>query len=59
MTAAPPTPYEPWIDWLRALASIAVVWFHLNEVRADHASLYGFVAAHGYLGVPVFFVVSG
>ena len=51
--------HEPWIDWLRALASLAVVFFHLNEVRTDHTSIYGFVAAHGYLSVPVFFVVSG
>ncbi len=52
--------HEPWIDWLRAGASIAVVFFHLNEIRPDHgATLYGSIASRGRLGVAIFFVVSG
>lgn len=52
------------IDGLRGLAALAVVLFHLsgNMNEIFHQSLPGFVAAifkYGYLGVPVFFVLSG
>ncbi|MFT7507216.1 MAG: peptidoglycan/LPS O-acetylase OafA/YrhL [Acidimicrobiales bacterium] len=41
--------YRPYIDGLRALAVVAVIIFHLNP---------GFFPG-GYLGVDVFFVISG
>jgi peptidoglycan/LPS O-acetylase OafA/YrhL len=50
--------HEPLIDWLRALASISVVLFHLNTVRPIRDG-YDVVMSCGWLGVPVFFVVSG
>ncbi len=49
MTRARPLPYLPGLDGLRALAVIAVVAYH-----AKPAWLPG-----GYLGVEVFFVISG
>ncbi len=45
----PSTPYRPEIDGLRAVAVIAVILFHFN------ANLF----PGGYLGVDVFFVISG
>lgn len=41
--------YRPEIDGLRSLAILPVIWFHLNRL-----SLPG-----GYLGVDLFFVISG
>ncbi len=41
--------YRPEIDGLRAIAVIAVIWFH--------AGLPG--APAGYIGVDIFFVISG
>lgn len=45
----PPVPYRPEIDGLRALAVLPVVLFH--------ADVYAF--SGGYVGVDVFFVISG
>lgn len=53
-----PRHHEPMIDWLRAIASLAVVIFHINEVRSSN-DFYGSVVSYGWLGVPIFFVVSG
>lgn len=52
------------IDGLRGLAALAVVLYHLsgNMSEVFHQSLPGFIAVifkYGYLGVPVFFVLSG
>ena len=44
-------PYVPALDGLRAIAVLAVILYHLE--------LAGGRAAGGYLGVEVFFVVSG
>lgn len=41
--------YKPYIDGLRALAVLAVIFFHLNPE----------LFPGGYLGVDVFFVISG
>lgn len=50
-----------WLDALRAIASISVVYFHLNEVLPlnTELSIYRAVVKQGWLGVPVFFFVSG
>lgn len=42
-------PYHPFIDGLRALAVLAVVFFHLNSN----------LLPGGFVGVDVFFVISG
>ena len=42
-------PYLPGLDGLRALAVVAVIFYHAN-----HSWLEG-----GFLGVEVFFVISG
>jgi peptidoglycan/LPS O-acetylase OafA/YrhL len=43
------SPYRPDIDGLRALAVLAVIFYHFNEKSLPN----------GYLGVDIFFVVSG
>jgi peptidoglycan/LPS O-acetylase OafA/YrhL len=52
------------IDGLRGLAAISVVLFHLSgNLKAELAELFpdfvNLVISYGYLGVPVFFVISG
>lgn len=47
------------MDWVRGLASCAVVLFHLNEVPPRPESWYGALCKLGWLGVPAFFVISG
>ena len=47
------------LDALRGLAAVAVVLFHFNQVRARDHSLYDTLNAWGWLGVTVFFVLSG
>ena len=46
--------YHPEIDGLRAIAVIAVVLFHAQFVFLDISPFQG-----GYIGVDVFFVISG
>ena len=48
-----------WIDTLRGVAAIWVVLFHLNEVIPYEASMYRSFVRYGWLGVPIFFVISG
>jgi len=52
------------IDGMRGLAALAVVLFHLNlkmkeELQAFLPDIITMVMSYGYLGVPVFFVISG
>lgn len=47
------------LDILRAVASVSVVFFHLNEPLPDDGSFYKNLVSIGWLGVPVFFVISG
>ena len=47
------------IDALRGGAAVAVTLFHFNESYPDLNNLYNQVLKHGWLGVPIFFVVSG
>jgi peptidoglycan/LPS O-acetylase OafA/YrhL len=52
------------LDFLRGLASLAVCWFHLTSFtyRTPDGSFYGWLrlsGAYGWLGVEVFFVISG
>jgi peptidoglycan/LPS O-acetylase OafA/YrhL len=47
----------PLVEYLRGLASLSVAWFHLtNQYEMDWVRMSG---ALGYLGVAVFFVISG
>jgi len=49
------------LDAGRGFAALAVVAFHLrlsDAVATDHPWLHA-IARHGYLGVPLFFVISG
>lgn len=48
-----------WIDTLRGLSAVWVVVFHINEVIPSGNPYYKFFVGLGYLGVPVFFVISG
>lgn len=47
------------IDLLRIMAASWVVLFHLNLTGKSTYNWYLFVCSYGYLGVPVFFLVSG
>jgi peptidoglycan/LPS O-acetylase OafA/YrhL len=47
------------IDTLRGLAAISVVLFHINETRDWPPNFYQTTVGYGWLGVPVFFVISG
>ncbi|WP_259772291.1 acyltransferase family protein [Rhizobium phaseoli] len=46
--------YRPEIDGLRAISVIAVILYHAEFTIAGHTLLQG-----GYIGVDVFFVISG
>ncbi len=54
-----PVAHLPLMDWLRGLASLAVVFFHLNVVKGDVNDAYTWLCQAGWLGVPVFFAISG
>ena len=47
------------IDALRGMAAISVALFHFNEGRVRDGSFYDNANRWGWLGVPVFFVLSG
>lgn len=52
------------IDALRGIAAILVVFFHLyghlkEEMEAFTPVVIQFIFSHGYVGVPIFFVLSG
>jgi len=47
------------IDVLRFLASLIVVFFHLNQSAPVVNNWYRSVVKYGWLGVPMFFVISG
>ena len=47
------------IDVLRGVSALAVVWFHLNESYPALPDLYHRMVEWGWLGVAVFFVISG
>src|SRR6185295_1906083 len=52
------------LDFLRGLASLAVCWFHLTRFRYNVPDPRGYAlvcqtGAYGWLGVEVFFVISG
>ncbi len=44
------------LDLVRFLAAAAVCWFHWFSLDTDHKSP---AAGYGYLGVPLFFMISG
>ncbi|MEO8205224.1 MAG: acyltransferase [Chthoniobacterales bacterium] len=48
--------YLPVLDCLRGLAALWVVLFHINEM---HAITYSPFIHYGWLGVPIFFIISG
>jgi len=61
--AEAPQRIEP-VDFLRGLASLAVCWFHLTrfQYNVPDQPVYHLVrrtGAYGWLGVEVFFVISG
>lgn len=59
--SAPPSspPRGDWLDTLRGIAASAVVFCHLNAGWTRAPSIYHSLVGHGYLGVAVFFVLSG
>lgn len=59
--AIQPSGYVVTIDALRGLAAFAVCWYHITGfVKAEPKLLWLYLSGkYGYLGVPVFFVISG
>lgn len=47
------------IDFLRFFAATMVVFFHFNDPKVFIENWYGNIVEYGWLGVPVFFVISG
>lgn len=53
------------IDGLRGIAALWVLAFHLSEgahieyLKARLPDIFSLILGHGYLGVPIFFVLSG
>lgn len=52
-------PRIQFLDTLRGIAAAWVVLFHLNEVGKFAPSAYLWFVKQGWLGVPIFFVLSG
>ncbi len=51
--------WMPGIEIMRGLAALAVVFFHLNEPIPMVPSMYRIICKQGWLGVAIFFVISG
>lgn len=53
--------YRPWLDGLRGIAISCVIIFHVGHVIFRDAPMLGsyFGLSQGYLGVDIFFVLSG
>ncbi len=47
------------MDWMRGLAAVWVVFFHLNEPIKYVPNFYTDFCKLGWIGVPAFFVISG
>jgi peptidoglycan/LPS O-acetylase OafA/YrhL len=53
------------IDMLRGLAALSVAWFHIYQKNImpltgeTSIAIANATSAHGYLGVPAFFIISG
>lgn len=45
------------VEYLRGIASLSVAWFHLTNPYKD--SLVASIGSYGWLGVDIFFVISG
>ncbi|WPU91652.1 acyltransferase [Mucilaginibacter sabulilitoris] len=59
ISASNPQKHNPVIDMLRFFAAFMVFVFHLNTFVPPAANWYRSVVKYGWLGVPVFFVISG
>ncbi|WP_081599255.1 acyltransferase family protein [Prochlorothrix hollandica] len=49
------------INFLRGIAALSVAWFHFTNGNVDFLDpgLLKFSGKYGYLGVEIFFVISG
>ena len=55
------SPRLPTVDALRGIAALAVCWFHFTNAVAgfELPAVLRAIGAHGWLGVEIFFVISG
>ena len=52
-------PRNTWLDTLRGFSAIWVVLYHLNGRIPEQDNLYYYFVRLGYVGVPIFFIISG
>ena len=50
---------NPWLDTLRGFSAIWVVLYHHNGRIPEQDNLYYYFVRLGYIGVPIFFIISG
>jgi peptidoglycan/LPS O-acetylase OafA/YrhL len=48
-----------YIDGVRMVAATMVTFFHFCQMRGDNNIYQQFILSYGWLGVPIFFVISG
>jgi len=48
-----------YIDSVRMIAATIVTFFHFNQMRSEKNFFHDFFLSYGWLGVPIFFVISG
>ena len=60
VAVVPQTIHLPTLDAMRGIASLSVCWFHFADAQfTERFPVYQAAGRYGYLGVQIFFVISG